>query len=532
MNVSDAGYKMLFKPDLKRFELLSMPLKSDNRLIKIAVHRNHSFETVASVLNTFLDFSNISAQFFYSDYDDSLNFTEIKNDIDINLIWLDISRYKNIDIKSWICERISFLKSVSNAKILLYHTGEADLSSINIADVLIADMNNIKQQLGEQIFDLAKEEYSGTRLSNKASLHIAREIGRYIPALLNTPLKAIILDLDNTLYEGVLGEDGIDAIKPFIQLQKYLKELKEKGFLLAVISKNEEIDVKALFENRKDFLLNFDDFSAYEINWDSKAQNLNRIAKKLNIGIDSMLFIDDNIGEIEQVRTFYPQIKIIEATSGEVVLNTLKYYPGLYKTNFSIEDKLRTEDIKANREREFLSATLSEEEYFKKLEIKLTYEINPACHLKRITELLNKTNQFIMSYARYSETQVEEFLQNPDYCVITISMSDKLSDSGIIAVLIAHKEKENLLIDELVISCRALGRNIEDVMIKKAFMFTNETLCLNGEIMLSYKRGERNKPALNWIEKNSKEMLSDTGIVLLTQNYIDFKGIDIMIKDN
>jgi len=521
---------MLFKQDLKRFELLSMPLKSDNKLIKIAVHRNHSFEMVASVLNTFLDFSNIKAEFFYSDYDDSLNFTGTENNVDINLIWLDISHYKNINVKEWLIERISFLKSVSSAKILLYHTGEVDLSSINIADVLFVDINNIKQQLGEQTFDLAKEEYSGTRLSNKASLHIAREIGRYIPALLTTPLKAIVLDLDNTLYEGVLGEDGINGIKPFVELQKYLKGLKEQGFLLAIASKNEEIDVRTLFENRKDFPLSFDDFSAYEINWDSKAENINKIAKKLNIGINSMLFIDDNIGEVEQVRTFHPQIKIIEATSSEVVVNTLKYYPGLYKTNLSNEDEIRTNDIKANQQRESLSKTLSEEEYLKKLKIKLTYEINPICHLKRITELLNKTNQFIMSYARYNETQVEKFLQNSDYCIVTISMSDKLSDSGIIAILISHKENENLFIDELVISCRALGRNIEDCMIKKALMFTNETLRLKRKIMLLYKKGERNKPALSWIEKNSPDVLEDSGVVLLTMDNVSFDNIDIALK--
>jgi FkbH-like protein len=522
---------MLFKQDLKRFELLSVPLKSDNRLIKIAVHRNHSFEMAASVLNTFLDFSNLQAEFSYSDYDDSLNFSEVKKDVDINLIWLDVSRYKNISVKEWLAERISYLKSISNAKILLYHTGEVDLSSLNIADVLIVDMNNIKLQLGEQIFDLAKEEYSGTRLSNKASLHIAREIGlKYIPALLITPLKAIVLDLDNTLYEGVLGEDGINGIKPFIELQKHLKELKEQGFLLAIASKNEEIDVKMLFENRKDFPLSFENFSAYEINWESKAENINKIAKKLNIGIDSMLFIDDNIGEVEQVRTFYPQIKIVEAVSSEIVLDTLKYYPGLFKSNLSNEDKIRTEDIKANKQREFLSKTLSEDEYLKKLEIKLTYEINPICHLKRITELLNKTNQFIMSYARYNETQIEEFLQNPDYCVLTISMSDKLSDSGIIAILISHKDKGNLFIDELVVSCRALGRNIEDCMIKKALMFTNETLRLNGKSMLSYKKGERNKPALSWIEKNSPDVLGDSGVVSLTTDNVSLNNIDIALK--
>ena len=292
----------IFNEELNRLKLLSIKTDENNRKIKIAVHRNHSFEMVATVLNAFLDFSHITAEFLYSDYDDSLNFTEIAKDADLNIIWLDLKRYNNVNIKTWLKERIIYLKNFSNSKILVYTTGEENLSDVKIPDVLIADSNNIQAFLKENYLDIAKEKYSGTRYSNKTCLYIARELGLiYIPSLLCPHLKAIILDLDNTLYNGVLGEDGIDGIKPHYELLSYLKTLKEKGFFLAVVSKNEYKDVENLFKTRNDLKLKLEDFSDIQANWNSKSENILNVAKNLNIGLDSMVFVDDNIGELEAI---------------------------------------------------------------------------------------------------------------------------------------------------------------------------------------------------------------------------------------
>ncbi len=502
---------MLFAENLKRLDLLSGKANPDNKSLKISVYRNHSFELLASVLNAFLNFSNYTAEFSIGAYDDSLSFADVDDTADINLIWLDISRYKTLDIAGWVKERILALKKISKAKILFYHTGEVDLSQIDIADVIIADLSELKIELGDAIFDLAKQELSGTRLSNKACLYIAREIGlRYIPALLKPALKALVLDLDNTLYSGVLGEDGANGVKPFMALQKYLKALKDKGFFLAIASKNEFEDAKELFEIRTDFPLKWEDFSAFQINWDAKPQNIEKISKTLNIGLDSILFLDDNIGELEKVRLTLPSVKVVEALSETISLNTLKYYPCLYKSKTSLEDNLRTDDIKANQERQSLQNSLSEEEYFKNLGIKLTYEVNPQDKVKRISELLNKTNQFIFSYQRYTESQVEELLNNKSYCTLAISMSDKLSDSGIIAILVAHTNTDELQIDELVVSCRALGRNIENKMIFTGVNFMLKKFGLS-KALLAYKKGDRNAPALRWLEANTPQNLQDSG---------------------
>lgn len=512
----------IFKPILKRTELLSHNLSTDVKKIKIAVHRNHSFEMVANIIEPFLNFSKLSADFLYGDYDDSLNFQipDKQNEFDIELIWLDLSRYKDVELLNWLKERLTFLRSTTNAPILLLHSGEKDLFSIenSITGLLIANMQDTVSSLGDGIWDIAKEKYSGTRFSNKACLSFARVIGcHYIPAVLKPAIKAIVLDLDNTLYQGVLGEDGVEGIIPHFELQKSLKKLKDKGFFLAIASKNELEDVQKMFAKREDFILKWDDFSAYGISWDAKSKNISEISKVLNIGIDSILFIDDNVGEIENVKSHYPDINTIEATSPEAVIEILKFYPGLYKTNLSFEDSIRSNDLKANAERKTLSIMLTEEEYFEKLEIKLTYAINPISEVKRISELLNKTNQFIFAYKRYNETQVKDLITKQNSCIVTISLSDRLSDSGIIAIVVAEKHSEELFIDEVCISCRALGRNLEDKILAKAFDLCSINLQTKNNLKIEYKVGERNKPALNWIQNYFGTTIETNGILSVNE---------------
>ncbi len=523
---------ILFDKDLNRLNLLSLKEETPSKKLKIMVYRNHNFELVATVLNKFLNFSKINAEFIYSDYDDSMSFSSILNDADINLVWIDICRYKDINIHSWLKERINYLKSVSEARILVYTIGEINLTNDFPQDIIIANSKNIEKYLKNNFLDLAKEEYSGTRLSSKASLYIARELGlKYITSMFMQPLKAIITDLDNTLYQGVLGEDGIDNLIPDYDYQKLLKELKEQGFFIAVSSKNEIEDVKEMFKKRKDFLIKWDDFAAHSINWDSKAEGIRYIAKKLNVGFDSIIFIDDNIGEIQWVKNEILEIKYLLAD--EDIAYKLSVFPGLYKSAFLKEDKFRTEDIKANLERQNLFISTGKSDYFRQLEMKLEYLINPQNCIERISQLLNKTNQFIFSYKRYSEKEVKTIMEDSNSAILTVSLSDKLSESGIIGIIVAQKGKENsLLIKELCVSCRALGRHIEDIMLKKGFQFLKEKLKTNDSIMLEFKYGPRNNPAKNWIEKNFNCIVNNDGLIRVNLLYdkINTDGIKIILR--
>ena len=513
----------LYCNNLRRLELLK--IAHGNEEIKIAVYRNHSFEMVSSVLNAFLSESNMRASFFYSDYDDSLSF-QFK-EADLQIIWLDLDRYKTDNLDFFIMERSNALRLQTNSPILIASVGKKELLIDNLpSDCYFININKELNNLNEDIYDIEKEPFSGTKLSNKACLEIARILGlKYIPAILQTPLKAIVIDLDNTLYKGILGEDGIDNLVPNYELQQQLKELKNKGFFLCIASKNDENDVKEMFRKRNDFILQWEDFTNYQINWNNKADNIIKIAQNLNISLDSILFIDDNPAEIQNVENI--GINTILATYN--ISQILKYYPNLLKLKTSSEDNIRSKDIQANEKRKEMLKTLSNEEYFKKLGIKLEYGINLNEQIPRAAELLNKTNQFILSYVRYNETQLKEFISNPNNIIITIKMSDNLSDSGIIAICLASKEDEHLLIKELAVSCRALGRNLENVMLPYMFNIAYVKLNCLGSINILYQKGARNTPALNWLTEYSNSELQENGNINFFYKDTSLEGIDIEV---
>ena len=202
----------LFQPKLKRLELLKLPKNKCKTHLKVNVFRNHSFEMVENIIQPFLNFSSIDAEFHYSDYDDSLNFGEIK-DTNINILWLDLDRYKNIDLIKWLEEKVIELKAISKAPILLVYISDNELEvTFTQANFYHFCVNSTLDASG--LYDLVKEKFSGTRLSNKACVELARVIGmKYIPAILKPALKALVFDMDNTLYNGILGEDGVNGIE-------------------------------------------------------------------------------------------------------------------------------------------------------------------------------------------------------------------------------------------------------------------------------------------------------------------------------
>lgn len=515
----------IFEENLNRLKLLGIQPKTSNRRIVINVHRNHSFEMIGSVLNAFLDLSDLTADVVLSSYDDSLNFSDFSGDI--HILWLDLDRYNKDRVYEFLLDRVTVLRSKTEAPILLCLLGEVDNVIVNQPDVFTCNVDSFVKSMGKDVFDLIREKYTGTRLSGMASLECARMLGlKYIPALLKTPFKAVVCDLDNTLYQGILGEDGISALKPNNELQKQIKQLKERGFFICIASKNEEQDVKKMFEVRSDFLLKWEDFTAVQINWDSKDTNIKKLAKFLNIATDAMLFLDDNPAELQNVADSGVSSILVDAN----ICNVLKYYPGLLKLRHNKEDDLRSKDIKANIERQHLQSELSPSEYFEKLKIKLKFSINNLEQQCRVAELLGKTNQFILNYARYNEATVHNFMTSKDKCIITIGMVDKLSDSGVIAILVAHKEKEKLWLDELTVSCRALGRNLENIMLPKLFLLAQHKLQTSAEIFIPYMHGDRNKPALVWLESISGENLQEKGVVMCKiSQVIDMTGLQVEI---
>lgn len=492
----------LFSRSPSRLELTSYTNSSEN-IFRISVYRNHSFEMVEHTISAYLDYADIRAEFLYSDYDDSLSFLHLEPESDMLILWIDFSRYSIKNIDSFIQERLSYLKNIFQ-KPVLFCPFEKD---INVSDgqIITFSMEKIKKSLGKKYKDERLEQFSGTKMSPECALRVSKELGlSYIPALLRPALKGIITDLDNTLYAGVLGEDGaehVQLMEGHARLQQKLKELSQSGFFLCVASKNDEADVKDLFSRRKDFPLAAADFAAIFASWNSKSESISAIAKFLNVHESSLLFIDDNIGELLSVKQAHPEIHLLRAyDDAHKTYDVLELYPGLLKVRMQKEDALRSDDTRANVERRRLSESISHESYLKQLNVELAFGINRMEDCMRVSELSNKTNQFIFNYKRYAVSAIERLVADRNAAVVTVSLKDRLSDSGIIGVAVLKKEDNEAVMEECFVSCRALGRGLDEIIVLGAVQ--HGLMALNvTRLKILYQKGERNTPALIFINK-------------------------------
>ena len=258
----------LLSPNVSRMEILKHKRApfNDLRTIHISVYRNHAFEGMEDILQIFLQCSGLRGEFAYSNYDDSFHFSTLYEANDLNLIWIDFSHYSETN---WFKNKVAQLREISSKPILVYYTGVENLDA-HTEHTIYVGSQEIERELGSKFLDIEKLEYSGTRLSAKALIKIAQQLGlKYIPSFFRTPIKAVMVDMDHTLYAGVLGEDGPEAVIPNTAFQKQLKALKDRGVLLGLASKNDYEDAHRLFDLRKDFVLRWEDFSCHYISWQS-----------------------------------------------------------------------------------------------------------------------------------------------------------------------------------------------------------------------------------------------------------------------
>ncbi|MFQ6972097.1 MAG: HAD-IIIC family phosphatase [Enterocloster aldenensis] len=486
-----------------RLELINYQPKTSIPAIKINVYRNHSFELVEHSIRPFLDYAGVCAEFIYSDYDDTLSFFDMDMSADLLILWLDANRYKNIDFTAFLKGRLMALKEQFHKPVLVVLLdGELDIQDNQI---VVYSLEKFRDALGSRFYDYRLEQFSGTVMSSALSLQVSRDLGlNYIPALIRPCLKAIVVDLDNTLYLGVLGEDGIHNItltEGHRLLQEKLKGLAEQGFFLCIASKNEESDVLEMFRERADFPLQLNNFTKICCSWNPKAESISQISQYLNIGSDSILFIDDNPGELYSVANVHTDIHGLLAASDALKTRyMLENYPGILKLNCSAEDSIRSEDVQANELRNQIKATLSSEDYIKSLDMELVFHIDDPAQIDRISELSNKTNQFIFNYKRYSPADIEYLMRIDDSVVITVQLSDKLSESGLIAVCTGKKIDDYLEIQECFVSCRALGRGIDEVIVLGMISYMQEALDVTN-IKVQFQKGERNVPAEKFVAK-------------------------------
>ncbi len=301
---------------------------------------------------------------------------------------------------------------------------------------------------------------------------LAFSVARIIKSALGKNKKSIILDLDNTLWGGIIGDDGVEGIAigneqpagmSYTEFQKYLKDLSGLGIMLNVCSKNEEAIAKRGFSERKEAPLNVEDFICFKANWDPKHVNIQNIAKEINIGEDSFIFIDDNPAEREIVRKQVPAVTVPEVKVPEDYIKAIDRGGYFEITTFTKDDAKRNEMYKQNAQRAASEAAFADySDYLRSLE--MTGEIGPfsPAHLERITQLINKTNQFNFTTRRYASSETERITADTDsYISVYAKLIDKFGDNGITTCLIASVEGTNANIDLWVMSCRVFKRDLE-----------------------------------------------------------------------
>ena len=303
--------------------------------------------------------------------------------------------------------------------------------------------------------------------------YLSKSVADIIKSIYGKNKKAIAIDLDNTLWGGVIGDDGADGIRigpeipagqVYAEFQKYLKELKELGILLTVNSKNDEKNALAGLSH-PDGVLRPDDFVCIKANWENKDKNLMDIADELNLGIDSFVFIDDSPAEREMVAASMPSVAVPVMDKAENYIRILDKSGFFEMTSLSGDDISRTEMYMANKERLKLERTLCNyNEYLKNLEMEAWILPFDSMHMQRIAQLTNKSNQFNLTTLRCSEADIRKMSASSDYLCLYGKLKDKFGDNGVVSIVVGRQTNEELHIELWLMSCRVLKRGMEDAM--------------------------------------------------------------------
>ena len=343
----------------------------------------------------------------------------------------------------------------------------------NSAQFFLVDFERIIRLLGEESSIDYRFWYTSKAPFKKGFLNVyAQEIVKIGKALKGATKKCLVLDCDNTLWGGIIGEDGINGIKIdknmypdklYYEFQQTVINLHERGVIIALCSKNNEEDVWDVLDNHASCLLKRKHVAAWRINWDDKSSNIKSIAYELNLGTDSFVFVDDSPLECELVKTILPEVTVLQVPSKLYTYPKILLHDGWFDTlNISKEDSKRTQMYKADNLRKINAKNYENiNEYLSSLDIRaIIHEVTDS-EIVRVAQLTQKTNQFNLTTRRYSEPDINKFVENPLSIVFSLTIKDKFGDLGLTGVLIAYKTKDRVIIDTMLLSCRILGRKAE-----------------------------------------------------------------------
>lgn len=372
---------------------------------------------------------------------------------------------------------------------LIYQVRKINLQLMDLSrstkNLFIFDYAFLYAQFGKQfVFDPKVYYTTDMVLSLDILPYVAKNISDIIFSLSGKFKKCLIIDLDNTMWGGIIGDDGIENIqigdlgigKAFTDLQIWFRQLKERGIILAICSKNNEATAKEPFEKHPDMVLTLDDIAVFVANWDNKADNIRYIQSILNIGFDSMVFLDDNPVERDMVRTHLPQVLVPELPEDPSLYLDHLLKLNLFETSsFSEEDQMRTKQYQEEAGRAIAQKSFTNEDDFLK-SLTMSSEVRPfsAFNIPRVAQLSQRSNQFNLRTVRYTEEDVQRLSASDDYVTLSFTLKDKFGDNGLICVIILKKEQKTLFIETWLMSCRVLKRGMENFTLNTIVNYAKE----------------------------------------------------------
>ena len=352
---------------------------------------------------------------------------------------------------------------------------ELMLLSKQYPNLFVCDIAGLQNLFGRQ-FMFSPNVYMSTEmvLSVNALPYVASRVVDIIGAIRGQFKKCLILDLDNTVWGGVIGDDGLEGIelghglgigKAFTEFQMWVKKLKQRGIIICVASKNNEDTAKEPFERHPDMVLKLDDIAVFMANWETKVDNIRAIQGILNIAFDSMVFLDDNPFERNMVRENIPGITVPELPEDPGKYLEYLYSLNLFETaSYSQADKDRTKQYQVEAKRVSLAKTFANEaDFLKSLDMVSTVSGFTKFNTPRVAQLSQRSNQFNLRTIRYTEADITAMAENPEVIDLSFTLEDKFGDNGLIAVIIMKKQDdETLFVDTWFMSCRVLKRGMEN----------------------------------------------------------------------
>lgn len=370
-----------------------------------------------------------------------------------------------------------YLLGGRNGDLALIRAVNDELRNTVPAGSAFIDLEQVSGEMGrERFYDPRRYFWTKQPFSDEGTTRLACHITAAIRALIAGPKKVLVLDLDNTLWGGVVGETGPLGVglgegpdgEAFSAFQKHVKGLSERGIVLAVSSKNNEADAREPFEKNSNMVLSLDDFAQFEASWDPKAVGIRRMAKTLQLGLDSFVFFDDNPAEREHIRQALPEVTVVDVPEDPAeyirALDAGLWFETIDLTN---EDRARADQYRSERRRRDTEVQFeSIDSYLTSLEMVGDLRCIDDADMERVVQLIGKTNQFNLTTRRHSADKIRQMLSVPGSLGLTVRVADRFGDYGLVSVMIAVPESSprSLVIDTWLMSCRVISRTVEEFL--------------------------------------------------------------------